>query len=97
MMATGGVGVHGDHVQVRAPSLVQGLKFRLLMVDVRLQDPQLSQHLALVRNKSLLLKEEIEIIIFSSLLLGWLGIMGILFKDMWFGHQVSIKVKIWAI
>ena len=89
-MATGGVGVLGDHVQAQAPSIVQGLKLRLLIMDVRLQDPQLTQHLALVRNTSLLLKEEIEIIIFSSLLLGWLGIMGILFKDLWFGHQVPL-------
>ena len=88
-MATGGVGVHGDHVQAQAPSLVQGLKFWLLMVDVKLQDPQLTQHLALVRNKSLLLKEELETIIFSQWLLGELGFMGIMFKQR---HQVSFEV-----
>ena len=88
-MATGGVGVCGDHVQARAPSLVQGLKLGLFMVDLRPQDPQLTQHLALVRNKSLLLKEELEIIIFSQWLLGELGFMGIMFKQR---HQVSFKV-----
>ena len=34
--------------------------------------------------------------IFSGLYLEELGIMGSMFKDMWFGHQVSFKVKSWA-
>ena len=45
-MATGGVGVHGVHVQghvVRALSLVQGQKLGLKMVDVRPQDRQAPQ------------------------------------------------------
>ena len=48
-MGTGGVGVHGVHVQghvVRAPSLVQGQKLGLFMVDVKPQAPQPTQNIA---------------------------------------------------
>ena len=48
-MGTGGFGVHGVHVQghvVRAPSLVQGQKLGLFMVDVKPQAPQPTQNIA---------------------------------------------------
>ena len=56
LMATGGAGVRGIHVQrhvVWAPSLVQGQKLGLFMVDLRPQAPQLTQQHALVRKKNL--------------------------------------------
>ena len=46
-MATGGVGVHGDHVPrhvVRAPSIVQGQKLGHITVGVPAQDLQVPQH-----------------------------------------------------
>ena len=49
LMATGGVGVRGVHVQrhvVWAPSLVQGQKLGLFKVDVNLKATQLTQHFA---------------------------------------------------
>ena len=48
LMATGGVGVHGVHVQGQAPSLVQGLKLGLFMVDLR---PQVLRHLQVHRRR----------------------------------------------